>query len=232
MLFLDFDGTLVGFKPRPEQVKLGAQARAIIARLAEQPGLSVVLISGRRKADLRRRARIPGVSYIGLHGWERDEPRSLSAKSRKSLRAARKMLAVALDGLPGVWIEDKKPAFVVHYRHASAPAGLKAVTLTRRWVESQNDTLYLIEGNKVVDVLPFEIEGKGQAVLDLLSSKPSGTLPIYAGDDQTDETAFAALEGRGITILVGGRRKSQAQYKMRNPEELICFLHNLLEAQR
>ena len=231
-VFLDFDGTLVGFKPRPEQVTLHEPARTLISRLAQQPKLSVFLISGRRRADLRSRGRVPGVGYMGLHGWERDRRQSLSVESQKSLRAARKVLAAALDGLPGVWIEDKKPAFVVHYRKASAADGRRAVTITRREVTSRERELHLMEGNKVVDVLPLEIKGKGQAVLDELSNQPYGTLALYAGDDTTDETAFAALAGRGITILVGSRRQSQARYKVRNPEELICFLQRLQEGLR
>ncbi|MGH9454641.1 MAG: trehalose-phosphatase, partial [Terriglobia bacterium] len=138
----------------------------------------------------------------------------------------------ALDGLPGVWIEDKKPAFVVHYRKASAADGRRAVAITRRGVKSHERELYLVEGNKVVDVLPLEIKGKGQAVLDELSNKPDGTLAVYAGDDTTDETAFAALARRGITILVGNRRETQAQYQVRNPQELIGFLQKLQEGLR
>jgi len=227
LLFLDFDGTLVGFKPRPEDVMLPAPARIVLARLARHSRLKVFLISGRRRADLRRRARVPGVGYIGLHGWERNGRRSLSVESRKSLRAVRSILAGALEKLPGVWIEDKKPVFVVHYRRALAADARKAVAITLRRVDSRRNDLYSVRGNRVVDVLPLEIEGKGQAVLDLVSDQPRGTLVIYAGDDTTDETAFAALAGRGITILVGPRRKTQARFRLRNPQELISFLQKL-----
>lgn len=229
LLFLDFDGTLVGFKPRPEDVTLPGVARIVLAHLARLPRLKVFLISGRRRADLRRRARVPGVGYIGLHGWERNGRRSLSAESRNSLRSVRSILAVALEKLPGVWIEDKKPAFVVHYRTASAADARTAVAITIRHVDSWRNNLYCVKGNKVVDVLPFEIEGKGQAVGDLVRDQPPGTLVIYAGDDTTDETAFAALARRGVTILVGPRRKTKARYRLRNPRELTFFLQKLQE---
>ncbi|MGH9431182.1 MAG: trehalose-phosphatase [Terriglobia bacterium] len=227
ILFLDFDGTLVEYRSRPQDVMLPAPARAALARLACRPNLSVFLISGRRRADLERRARVPGVRYIGLHGWERQGRRSLRAQSRKSLDHARAAVAEAIDGLPGVWIEDKKFSFAVHYRRAPRSAARKARAVISRLIEGQPNGLYLLKGDKVIGVLPGEIEGKGQAVLDVLGKKPGGTLALYAGDDTTDETAFAALARRGITILVGPRRNTQARYKVRNPAELISFLQKL-----
>ena len=69
-LFLDFDGTLTPLRARPEEVRLSTRMRRVIPVLERSPRIRVVVISGRRQADVRARMRIPGVRYLGLHGWE------------------------------------------------------------------------------------------------------------------------------------------------------------------
>src|SRR5437868_13110976 len=69
-LFLDFDGTLSPLCPRPEDVRLSGAMRNIVATLARKPRVRVWVISGRRRADVHDRSRIPGMQYLGLHGWE------------------------------------------------------------------------------------------------------------------------------------------------------------------
>ncbi|MBZ5545202.1 MAG: hypothetical protein LAO07_16240 [Acidobacteriia bacterium] len=80
-LFLDFDGTLVPLRHRPGDVWLNPVVRRAVESLARRRRVTVCLISGRRLADLRRRARIAGARYVGLHGWPVERCRSFSCIS-------------------------------------------------------------------------------------------------------------------------------------------------------
>src|SRR3954469_4937270 len=69
-LFLDFDGTLTPIRPRPEDVWLDDATRGALTMLAQSPRFRVWVVSGRRRADIRSRIKVPGIRYLGLHGWE------------------------------------------------------------------------------------------------------------------------------------------------------------------
>jgi trehalose 6-phosphate phosphatase len=88
--------------------------------------------------------------------------------------------------------------------------------------------LHVIEGSNVLELLPPEIEGKGAAVRDIVSGYPRASLPIYLGDDASDESAFAALPA-GITIRVGRARGTAARYALRDTSEVHSFLQRLEE---
>jgi trehalose 6-phosphate phosphatase len=126
----------------------------------------------------------------------------------------------------GMRIEDKGMSFAVHYREASPPVARAAKSCLLDVVEPLQETLRVLDGAMVWEVLPNEIRGKGGAVLDLLSEFPRGTPAIYIGDDGTDETAFCAL-GDQITIRVGKPQGSAAKYYVRDPGEVIRFLLRL-----
>ncbi len=225
-LFLDFDGTLTGIRPRPAMVRLARPVSKILSRLARSPRIKIWLISGRLKADLRRRARIAGLHYVGLHGWEREGNGALGSARQFMVACAKNLLEDSLANLPGVWIEDKGVAFAVHYRGASPSAGHRARREIRKVVEAFRPELRVVKGKKVLEVLPHEAEGKGAAVRALLAELPSGVLPIYIGDDITDESAFAALP-RGLTVRVGKDPRTRAGYYLHCPEEVAGFLAEL-----
>ena len=94
-LFLDFDGTLAPLQPRPEDVWLDDATRRTLSRLARSPRFRVWIVTGRRRTDVRARIRVPGIRYLGLHGWE-------APRSRAPLRpeAGAKPSRVPRAGLP------------------------------------------------------------------------------------------------------------------------------------
>src|SRR6266567_4284118 len=69
-IFLDFDGTLVRYYDRPEDVKLSGECRRVLTRLIRHRRVHVVIVSGRRNAALRQLIRVPRVKFMGLFGWE------------------------------------------------------------------------------------------------------------------------------------------------------------------
>jgi trehalose 6-phosphate phosphatase len=226
-LLLDFDGTLVKLQRRPWEVRVPQRTKRLLERLARHPKLLVAIVSGRRCQDLQTRLGVEALHFIGLHGAERE------LKTTKITKAAARSLARAQDGarqrmaaMRGMRIEDKGMSFAVHYREATPPIARAAKSCLLDVVEPHQETLRVLDGAMVWEVLPNEIRGKGGAVLDLLSEFPPGTPAIYIGDDGTDETAFCAL-GDQITIRVGKPQGSAAKYYVRDPSEVIRFLFRL-----
>lgn len=224
-LLLDFDGTIVPIQPRPEMVRLGLPTRRLIGRLAKHSRVTVCIVSGRRLADLRRRAKVPGVRYVGLHGWESDKKTSIPPAD-KILEQTKLLLKEQLGSLAGIRLEDKGISFAVHYRGATVGAARLARSLLRKTLEPFGPHLHVLKGKKVWEVLPPEVQGKGRAVRPLLADLPRGTLPIYIGDDTTDESAFAELR-HGMAVRVGRHRRTRARFYLRSPDEVVAFLQAL-----
>src|ERR1700720_4539863 len=102
-VFLDFDGTLVNIAPRPDQVSLAPATRRGLRRLARHPRVTLVVISGRRRAELLRSSGLPGINYVGLYGWERPDHSPLPRSALTALRCARAQLSIHLPSIPGLW---------------------------------------------------------------------------------------------------------------------------------
>src|ERR1700723_4739992 len=88
-VFLDFDGTLVDIAPLPDEVRLAPAARRVLRRLARHPRVTLVVISGRRRAELLRYIGLSGIRYLGLYGWERSDHAPLPGSALLALRSAR-----------------------------------------------------------------------------------------------------------------------------------------------
>jgi len=225
-LFLDFDGTLAPLRHRPEDVRLGSTTHRLLQRLARHPNLTVVVISGRERRDLIQCIKVSGLQYLGLHGLERGGRGPLKSPTYRLLRRAKRSLAAGMAGLPDIWIEDKRLSFAVHYRGATSATVREARRILRETLIPLESVLRVLPGKKVWEVLLREAPDKGAAVADTLKGLPAGTLPIYLGDDTTDESAFALLR-KGLTVRVGTLRGSTARYKLRNPTEVKKFLERL-----
>lgn len=225
-VFLDFDGTLVPLRRRPEDVWLDDAARRLLQRLARRSRVTLYLISGRRRADLWRRTRVRGARLLGLHGWERNGRPPAGIRTLRLLRRARVLIESRLMGLSGIWVEDKGFSFAVHYRGAPDGTDRQVRALMQGVVRSFLPELRLLEGMKVLEVLPCEAQGKGAAVRAVLAELPGSPLPVYLGDDTTDEAAFAAIP-RGISVCVGRTGRTQARFFLRKPQEVMTFLANL-----
>jgi trehalose 6-phosphate phosphatase len=226
-LFLDLDGTLVPLRPRPADVQLSRQTKKILALLQSHNNLHLSFVSGRQLKVLRNIIGMDQVHYVGLHGAEREgESARMSGESVRALSRAKRFARKQLDGFPGIWIEDKGLSFALHYWKAR-PATIRAADLALREILAPAlGFLHVLNGNKVWEVMPKEIPGKGVAVRAFMDTLPENTLGIYVGDDVTDETAFAALSDQ-ITVKVGRTRGTLAHFYVRNPAEVHRFLSRL-----
>ncbi len=225
-LFLDFDGTLAPIRPKPREVELDAETQRVLRRLVRHPRFRVTLISGRRRADLCQRVAVRGARYLGLHGWESNGGVELSPGAKAALQGVRRQLRRRLEGLPGIWLEEKGPIFAVHHRGARPDTVRVASATLREAMKLLTPPLTVMKGKKVWEVLPYEMAGKGMRLTRLLAALPEGSLSVYVGDDTTDESAFAALTS-GITVRVGASRRSRARFWLRHPGEVREFLRRL-----
>jgi trehalose-phosphatase len=231
VVFLDFDGTLVDIAPRPELVRLKPRARRILEALARQPRVTLVVISGRRRAELLQHIGIRGIRYFGLYGWERSANSALPDGLRRTLDRARANLQHQLHAHPSVWIENKRSSLSVHLLAAPAAAHPVIRRQIRAGLKSFRRSLRAVENLRDVEVLPRSIPGKGKAVREFLAQPAlRGAFPFYFGDDFSDESGFTAVRRRGISVQVGNSRATHAQFSLRSPDEVAAVLGKLKAA--
>lgn len=229
ILFLDFDGTLVPFTSRPEDAWPTPGARRVLRQLLRTGRLRVIVLSGRRRSDLMRRVGVKGVRYLGLYGWERGAGSSLPPATHLLLAGLRAALALQLGDLHGIHIEDKGYSFSIHFRSAIPASAGRAFEILRRCLRQEAPSLRIVQGDKVWEVVPPQVQSKAAALRACLGAFHPPFLVVYAGDTITDEEAFSVLKS-GITIQVGRSRPTRARYRLRNPGEVKLFLVRLAEA--
>ena len=230
-LFLDYDGTLVPIAPTPAEAVCPPEVRTLLERLRDLPNVSLAIISGRFLEDIREKVGVSGITYVGNHGLSIQNPagihkKRLSPARREEFNVISQALKESLERIPGILFEDKGLTLAIHYRNVD-PEYFGGVQNTleqilRKWKERWK----IACGKRVYEVRPNMDFSKGKAVREILKSCPSlGLLSIYLGDDRTDEDAFRALKGRGITVFVGpGQPASEAEYSLENPSEVQAFL--------
>jgi trehalose-phosphatase len=236
VLFLDFDGTLVPIQSNRELFRL-QETQAVLTRIVANRRVSVIAISGRRRADLRRLLGIRGIQYLGLYGSENGRLPSIELAVKKTLIEARAIYQTAISKYPGIDIENKAASFCVHLGDSDVRVRTKVRRSMRGLLVPFRDSLHLFENLRDIEVAPKIMQGKGAAVHALLDLPiHRDALPIYFGDDFSDEPAFAELntrrgadESEGIAILVGKPRRTSAHYILRNPAEVVAALTRIEE---
>ena len=237
-LFSDFDGTLAPIVAHPDQARLPARTRRALERLARLPGAAVGIVSGRSLADLRRRVGLRGVHYIGSHGEEwaglNGRPRVLAnTRAFPRIRTLSGRLKKELASLPGVHVERKTVSVAMHYRQAGPKAAAQARRAVLDALKKSRGTLRLLEGKKVLELLPAGSRSKGHTVEALLARRAwngNRRRPlIYLGDDVTDESVFRRLRRGDSGLHVGDNRRSRAASRVSSPAGVARFLERLLE---
>ncbi|MFA5099762.1 MAG: trehalose-phosphatase [Candidatus Omnitrophota bacterium] len=231
LLFFDFDGTLSPIVSRPAQAGLPGSTKSLLRRIAGMSSCRVAIVSGRALEDIRKKVGLKGVVYVGNHGLQSAGPGvrhtvRLSAGYRKAIGLLRPMITEAVRKYRGVLIEDKGCTLSVHYRRVSAGQ--------RRAVLNAVDKIVRSYGSgRLVRIRPAAGWDKGSAVRWLIErwgamDKGVGSIPVYCGDDSTDEDAFRALAHKGITVVVGRRRSSAARYYLRSQDEVNELLKRIV----
>ena len=236
-VFLDYDGTLSPIAPRPELAILPEPAREVLRQLSER--IPVAIVSGRGREDVAALVGLPHLAYAGSHGFDIAGPPPLKLEVGDGIPAliesAAGRLHQDLSEIPGVLIEPKRFALSVHFRLADE-RDLPRIESAVDEAAAAHPGLRKAYGKKLFELRPDLDWDKGKAVLWLLDALGLGgpdTLPLYLGDDLTDEDAFEALQNRGIGILVAPEpRGTAAAYSLRDPEEARVFLEKLADSFR
>lgn len=237
LLLLDYDGTISPIVSAPAAARPHRAAPRLIARLAARPDrLRVAIVSGRRIAQLRKFLGLgDGLLMAGVHGLELTDRRGRvffapgAGHCLAELEKVRRWIAANVPDSAGFVIEDKQVSIALHYRNAGRAAAAAIRRRLRRYLSSQASGLKIGRGKMLVEVMPA-VANKGAVVTALARGVGRSFLPVYFGDDATDEDAFAALRNCGITVLVGGRRRSLARYRIGGPAQVVAVLAGLAAA--
>jgi trehalose 6-phosphate phosphatase len=241
-LFLDYDGTLADFAPTPDHVFPDAELVALLSRLAEQPRIRAAVISGRRLGHVQKLVPVPGILLAGTYGVEVQ-----TAGGARFDRVAHEVIRPTLDtlkprwenliaGREGFYLEDKDWALALHARLADEEESERVLAAARQLAAAEvqaapQEQFRILGGHKFLEIGP-SLAHKGQTVDYLLERDPwPGSLPLYLGDDDKDEEAFAAVKtSGGQAILVAAEpRATAADARLDSPQAARRWLGALAE---
>jgi trehalose-phosphatase len=234
VLLSDFDGTLAPLVSQPGRARLPARARRALRCLGGRLGFSIGIVSGRSLADIRRRAKVGRAAYVGSHGMEYVVPgerpvRLVGREYAPLLRQLRKRVQRLLAKVRGLRWELKPCSAALHYRRAGSGDVPGILSAAGRAEREFRPAFRLQRGKKVVEFLPNVGASKATAVRAILSKIRGKSrdlcIPVYFGDDLTDEPVFREVRGKGWTVKVGrSRAPTAARYYLRSPAEVGRWL--------
>jgi trehalose-phosphatase len=236
VLLLDFDGTLAPIVTEPARAALPARTRRALVALARDRATDLAIISGRALDDLRARVAIPGVDYAGCGGLElevdgrRWVPSRAAAWRERTSRACARLHRALLG--TRCRIENKGLSLAVHYRGG----GVEDARAARAAVDRLGRGFQVTPGRRVFELAPAGHPGKRGAVDWFLRAFAGGggePVVAYAGDDVIDEPALRRVRALGgVTIHVGGRARTAAALRLRDPRALGTLLSRVAELRR
>ena len=226
-LFLDVDGTLLELAATPESVYVPERLKVLLNELSERLGGALALISGRTIEDLDRLFAPLRFCASGVHGAERREANGRivqAAIAHDTLRDARAELTSFVQTHEGLLLEDKSFALALHYRLAPHLEDV-AYQRMRAAVERLGSEYVLQPGKRVFEIRPAAWS-KGTAVRTFLSEAPfAGRVPVYLGDDVTDEHAFEAVNDlQGLSVRVGEPVATRAKFRLSSVADVQGWL--------
>lgn len=237
-VFLDYDGVLSPIVERPEDAVMTGGMRDVVAALATR--CPVCVVSGRDRPVVQRLMGLDGLVVAGSHGFDIWHPERGTlvheAASGYEVLIAEITERIEQDvgGLDGVEVEPKRASVAVHYRRAADPARGQVSDLVEKLLAERPDELKVTPGKMVYEVQPKLDWHKGAAVcylLDALGLTGEAVVPLYLGDDVTDEDAFRALKGLGVALYVGDqnelRRGTAADFVLDSVDQVRQLLDTI-----
>lgn len=239
VFFFDYDGTLTPIINDPEKAYISEEKRELLKKLSEK--YSVAVVSGRDMMDIKSFIGLDSIIYAGSHGFRISGPDGMHMIHEKALellpaldRMEKELVNTLEKDIPGISIERKYFAIAIHYRNAP-PGSFNAVKEHADRLIAGNSDFKKGRGKKILEIKPSLDWHKGKAVEWIMNSLgfsfPDRYLPMYIGDDITDEDAFRTLADDGIGLLVGRHSQlSAAHYHLQNVEEVDRFLKYLVDS--
>ena len=242
-LLLDYDGTLSPIARTPAEAHMPDRAKELLLKLSKTPNCRIAIISGRSLSDISKRVGVKGIVYVGNHGFEIKGPKIkfkslVSRRYRKVLKEIKTKLKKDLSPFKGVFIEDKGYCLTLHYRLANEndiPAIVSKFYFAT-FIDEFRKNIQTKFGKMTREIRPPILWNKGMTALWLLEQQSSvlkgkdmRVMPIYIGDDLTDEDAFQVLRNKGLTIFVGKPKSTQARFYLKDNQEVEKFLELILK---
>eukprot|EP00250_Pteridium_aquilinum_P018057 c23921_g1_i1 orf=490-1665(+) len=259
-VFLDYDGTLSPIVEDPERAYMSDEMRIAVKEIATL--FPTAILTGRRRDKVYEFVQLPELYYAGSHGMDIMGPaegsNGFKAHGTKTLDEegnevvlfqpasdftivmdeVYKLLEEKASKVPGAKVEHNKFCVSVHFRCVKDESWLQLAEQVNHVIKSYPN-VYLTQGRKVLEIRPSISWNKGKALDFLIRTLGFGNrndvFPIYIGDDQTDEDAFKVVARRkhGLAILVSNVVKdTNAVCSLRNPNEVLEFLHSLVRWKR
>ncbi len=227
----DYDGTLAPIVDNPDEARPTRESVAALRQLAALPHTHVAVISGRSLRDLAALSRLPEeIRLVGSHGTEFDV--GFAGDLSPTQRARRDRVLAELNDIArpdqGFIVEPKPAGVAFHYRRADPDIAADAVDQVLNG-PGRAEGVRIKTGKMVVELSVLDLD-KGHA-LDRLRTDVSAEAVIFAGDDVTDEDAFARLRGPDLGIKVGPG-PSVAHTRLDDPQQVAQALARLAERRR
>jgi trehalose 6-phosphate phosphatase len=227
-VFLDYDGTLTPIAARPRDAQISERQRERLRQVAARH--RVVVVTGRSLIDIRQMVGLPGLHYAANHGFEISGP-DVAFEFDPSLRTTFELVGAELrartEAIAGVALESKGYSVALHYR-LTPPDRVRDVEAAVDDVLARFEGVRKGTGKMVFEIRPAVDWHKGSAVGWLLD-RFGVDLPLYVGDDRTDEDALALVRGRGgVGVFVGEPQwVTEATHRLVDPEEVGALLERL-----
>lgn len=227
LVLIDYDGTLVPITRNPKEAILDDEGKRALEELAKKD--EVIMVTGRSMRSIREvfDMDIPIVANHGFEFHRVKEPDGFERFERYKKSAGRIYEYFKGMKTKGVIVEYKTFGVALHYRNADEREFFEE--LKQMLAGLDVDEMRIEYGKKVVELRPNEDWNKGKVVQYLMSLFKG--LPIYIGDDNSDELAFEAIGEKGITIAVG-KGETKAQYTLKDHKEVLSFLSSLAGGER
>ena len=241
LLCLDYDGTISELVSRPAMARpVEGVVTALRALGPRRERIAVAIVSGRPVAQLRRMTGLGRRSDVRRRAWSRNR-RALARGGRRrcchddvrvaegvalcapELERVRAWLAHNVPDGAGFEVEDKRLALALHYRNAESAAAAVLSARFEEFVRTGAPHLRVAHNKMVVEALPAAAS-KGAALRALGREAGPTFVPVYFGDDRTDEDAFAELLTRGVGVLVGEARPTLARWRVESPAAVARIL--------
>lgn len=231
-LFLDVDGTLVDIAETPQGVRVPESLKSLLVTTSMQLEGALALVSGRSLDDIDRLFDPLRLCASAGHGSERRDASGCVERPLprvQELDGARQELAEFVRRHPGLLLEDKRYALAVHFRRAPHLSADVQAEL-KRVCERLGPRYALQPGKCVFELRPAEWT-KGRSIEAFMQQAPfTGRVPIFVGDDVSDESGFAAVnQAGGISIRVGQEHTTLAQYRMHGVRDVLGWLARAAE---
>jgi trehalose 6-phosphate phosphatase len=229
-LLFDLDGTLAPIAATPQQVHVPAETIDVLQRLEKCTGGAIAIVSGRSLAQIDNLLRPLQLSGAGLHGAQWREPDGSVHElpiDTAAVGVMVKSLAPLVDRWPGIQLENKGLSLALHYRNVpdyEQAARIAVEAAIQRAIQPYRDCFVLQPGKRVVEIKPHQAS-KAVAINRLMGLPPfAGRLPLFAGDDLTDEAGFQAVKVLGGVTIKIGEGDSMADWRFPTPAALASWL--------